>query len=283
MPQNQFPISGVYVAHQFVGIGADWAVFHVGPNANGVTPQQAQNAFFRVSGAAQSTVGQTMRVTGYGWDWTPGGTGDNRCLGGSNAGQACANDTQCPGGDCVGPFCCDGNQDSVCDFNCNAQSATQQTATGPCTEFEDNGSTAWFRYELDTTPATSGSPVIREANGEALGINTNSDTGCDDGGNWGMTLDQDTLHDFLNAYIYGSGVEYADATSFCGPPTLGCSGTVFNPHDTVPDAVAEVADGSSVVIIPGNYTAANGNVFIAGADGKAMTFIAPFGGVTIGN
>jgi hypothetical protein len=182
---------------------------------------------------------------------------------------------------CVGPQCCDTNSDFVCDSICNAQSFTEQTATGTCTEFEDNGSTAWLRYEVDTTPATSGSPVIREANGEALGINTNS--GCGNGGNWGTTFDQDTLHDSLNTYIYGPGVEYADAASFCGSPLPGCSGTAFNPHATVADAVAEVADGASVVIVPGNYTAANGNVFTAGADGKAMTLIAPFGAVVIGN
>jgi hypothetical protein len=73
LPEDQFPVTGIYVAWQFIGIGADWAVFHAGPNANGVTPQQAQGGFFRVSGAAESTIGQTMRVTGYGWDWTPGG------------------------------------------------------------------------------------------------------------------------------------------------------------------------------------------------------------------
>ncbi len=281
LPDDQFPVTGIYVAWQFIGIGADWAVFHAGPNADGVTPQQAQGGFFRVSGAAESTIGQTMRVTGYGWDWTPAGTSANHCLGGSNAGASCIADAQCPGGNCVAPFCCDGNQNMVCDFNCNSHSATQQTATGPCTDFEDNGSTAWFRYELDTTPATSGSAVVREATGEALGINTNSDTLCNDGGNWGMTFDQDVLHDFLNVYIYGPGVAYADPTSFC---VLGfCSGTIFNPHPTISEAVSDVSDNGNVVIIQGNYTAASGNVFTAGADGKAMTFIAPFGGVVIGN
>ncbi len=120
------------------------------------------------------------------------------CLGGSNAGASCVSNAQCPGGMCVAPFRRDADQNMVCDFNCNSQNATQQTATGPCTDFEDNGSRAWFRYELDTTPASSGSAVVREATGEALGINTNSDTECDDGGNWGMTFDQDVLHDFLN-------------------------------------------------------------------------------------
>ncbi|HEY3244699.1 MAG TPA: trypsin-like peptidase domain-containing protein [Phycisphaerae bacterium] len=265
LPQDQYPVSGLYVAFQHPGeapnfdsIGVDWAVFHVGPNANGVTPQQAQNSFFRVSGAASSTVGQTMRVTGYGLDWTPNGTGG------------------------AGAACCDFNSDNNCDFICNAQSYTEQTSTGVCTDFVDNGSRAWFQYEVDTTPATSGSPVIREANGEALGINTNS--GCSNGGNYGTTFDQDVLHDFLNEYIYGPGVEYADAASYCGPPLpFGCSGTIFNPHDTIPAAVADVADGANIVIIPGNYTAANGNVFTAGADGKAMTLRAPFGGVVIGN
>ncbi len=289
LPQDQYPVSGSYVAYQFAGmnadfdsIGADWAVFHVGPNANGVTPQQAQNAFFRVIGASESTVGQTLRVTGYGWDWTPAGTGLSHCQGGSNAGGVCFGNLQCPGGTCVAPFCCDGDQNTTCDSNCNAQSATQQTATGVCTDVEDNNSTAWFRYEVDTTPATSGSPVIREANGKALGINTNADIGCDDGGNWGITFDQDTLHDFLNTYIFGDEVEYADtATVFCVFGT--CTGTIYQPHPMIPAAVEGVASDGAVVIIPGNYTAANGNVFVAGDDGKAITFIAPFGGVVIGD
>jgi len=62
-----------------------------------------------------------------------------------------------------------------------------------------------------------------------------------------------------------------------------CSGTIFNPHPTIPEAVSDVSDNGNVVIIQGSYTAASGNVFTAGADGKAMTFIAPFGGVVIGN
>lgn len=262
LAQDQYPVTGVYVAYQFAGsngsfnsVGVDWAVFHVGPNANGVTPQMAQNSFFRVSGAASSTVGQTLRVTGYGLDWTPNGSG-----GGSAP-------------------CCDINGDFVCDFVCNSQNVTEQTSTGICTEFVDDDTRAWLRYQVDTSPATSGSPVIREFNGQALGINTNS--GCGNGGNWGTTFDQDTLHDFLNDYIWGSGVSYADATSFC---VLGtCAGSIYNPHPTIPEAVADVAAGNTVVIIPGNYTASNGNVFSAGTGNKPMTWIAPFGGVVIGN
>jgi hypothetical protein len=250
----------VYVDYQFDGandsfnsIGTDWAVFHVGPNADGVTPQQAQGSFFRVRGASSNTVGQTLRQTGYGLDNTPAG----------------------PGGCCLL-----GNNVQFCSMmNCNSSSLTEQTSTGPCTEFEDNGNIAWFRYEVDTTPATSGGPVIREAGGEALGINTNS--GCGSGGNWGTTFDQDTLNDSLNDFIWGPGVAYADASESC--PLGFCTGTIFNPHPTIPEAVADVANGSTIVIIPGNYTAANGNVLTAGADGKAMTLVAPFGGVVIGN
>src|SRR6185503_10747124 len=135
LPEDQFPVSGAYVAYQFTGsnvdmnsIGVDWAVFHVGPNADGVTPQMAQNSFFRVSGAASSTIGQTLRVTGYGFDWTPSGTGG------------------------AGAPCCDNNSDFICDFNCNSQNVTEQTATGACTDFVDNGSRAWLRYNVDTPP-----------------------------------------------------------------------------------------------------------------------------------
>ena len=48
-------------------------------------------------------------------------------------------------------------------------------------------------------------------------------------------------------------------------------------------AAAAVVNGGVVSIVEGNYRAADGNTFTAGADGKQMTLEAPVGIVTIGN
>jgi hypothetical protein len=57
---------------------------------------------------------------------------------------------------------------------------------------------------------------------------------------------------------------------------------VFRPHKTVA-AVGAVQSRGIVSIVTGSYTAANGNKFTAGQDGKAMRFEAPVGVVVIGN
>ncbi len=266
---DQYPIIGTFAFENTPtsqAIGGDWAVFSAGPNANGVTPALAQGAFFRIAGTGPSlALGDPIRVTGYGWDWTPAGTGG------------------------PGAACCDFDENGTCDFNCNAQNKTLQTSTGPFIEFQDNApNDQVLVYAVDTTDATSGSPVIRVTNDEAIGINVTS--GCVSGdGNFGASFQHDVLRESVNDFPDGNQIPgtfetvYADTLSFCGPPTLGCSGRITNPHDTVADAVLDVGDGRTIVVSPGNYTAANGNVFIAGADGKSMTLIAPFGGAVIGN
>jgi len=57
---------------------------------------------------------------------------------------------------------------------------------------------------------------------------------------------------------------------------------VFRPWNTVTEAVSGVSNGGRVVIVEGSYSAASGNTFLAGEDGKSMTFLVPVGGVTIG-
>ena len=48
-------------------------------------------------------------------------------------------------------------------------------------------------------------------------------------------------------------------------------------------AVAVVPSGATVAIVAGDYPAALGNTFVAGADGRAMTLTAHVGFVRIGN
>ena len=80
--------------------------------------------------------------------------------------------------------------------------------------------------------------------------------------------------------------------NFLGPNTiyvdwgdagLPANGSVYEPLHTVSTAVGAVADGGIIALVPGSYPRAAGNTFIAGADGKAMTFVAPTGAAVIGN
>ena len=84
------------------------------------------------------------------------------------------------------------------------------------------------------------------------------------------------LNDFL-----GPGTVYAD--SGWGPCIQACDGNIVEPFKTVTAAVQAVGDGRIIGVVKGNYPASAGNTFIAGADGKAMTLMAPVGTVTIGN
>jgi hypothetical protein len=80
--------------------------------------------------------------------------------------------------------------------------------------------------------------------------------------------------------------------NFLGPNTiyvdwadvgLPSNGSVYEPLHTVSSAVGAVPDGGIIALVPGSYPRAAGNTFIAGADGKAMTFRSPAGTAVIGN
>ena len=71
---------------------------------------------------------------------------------------------------------------------------TQQTHSGP--RVANSGSTT-LEYQADTTGGNSGSPVIREATGEAIGVHTHA--GCSStGGNHGTAITHPGLQGYLN-------------------------------------------------------------------------------------
>ncbi len=71
-PQDQYPVDPTSVQAQSGGIGNDWAYFGVFANSNtGLTPFQAQGAFYFLANAAPPVLNQTIRITGYGVDSTP--------------------------------------------------------------------------------------------------------------------------------------------------------------------------------------------------------------------
>lgn len=287
---NQYPVDGSFFAWQYPGcdqnsnfidiqtngVGTDWAVFGIGRNSNTLLrPHIAQGAFRRVAALACTDDCSTC-VTGYGIDSTPFGTQDSRCLGGSNQNGVCTNTTtncitsgQCPGG-----TCCPTSSAR------NAQNLTQQRACGPYQDFHSEGTRRWHEYKADTTGATSGSPVTVSVGSRTLAIGINTHSGCPDDGNIGTSFIHATLQFWLNRFP-GTGTVYAD--SGWGPCIQSCDGTIVEPFNNVADAVQAVGDGRIVAIVRGNYPATDGNTFTAGADGKAMTLMAPVGTVTIGN
>ncbi|MFO0839949.1 MAG: hypothetical protein U1D55_15670 [Phycisphaerae bacterium] len=160
----------------------------------------------------------------------------------------------------------------------NAQTLTNQTATGLYLG-ESPGPLFWHKYIVDTTSGNSGSPIIWDAQGVAIGIHTNSGCALFGGSNTGTSFETDALENAMNAFA-GPAAVHVDA----GMPALATEdGTAFRPFDRVPDGVAAVSDGGTLVIVLGNYTSLAGNVATMGADGKAFRVIAPVGTVVIGN
>jgi hypothetical protein len=136
-------------------------------------------------------------------------------------------------------------------------------------------------FDVDTMPGNSGGPIIwEESAGYTIGINTHG--GCDSFGsgynNNGTRLHRGGLEAALQNFL-GPNTVYVDWAETGLPAT----GRVYEPLHTVSSAVAAVADGGIIALVAGEYPRAAGNTFVAGADGKAMTFVAPVGAAVIGN
>lgn len=239
-PEDQFPIDTGNVVWRYdgegQGLGKDWAVFGIFPNADGERAH-LREGFYRMT-RQNPVANNSMRITGYGVD-----TGvDNKTL---------------------------------------------QTSTGPYLN-ETTGNVAadiYHRYQVDTEGGNSGSPVIWRTPSPdfAVGIHTNGGCGNPAGGsgNSGTSFEVDALEVAIRDF-HGFGPEYVDVVP--QPNTPGESGALLRPYVGVADAVTDVPNNGRVVIVEGSYpNAAGGNTFVAGADGKAMTFLAPVGTVVIGN
>lgn len=127
------------------------------------------------------------------------------------------------------------------------------------------------------TPGNSGSPLIWEAFGLAIGNVTNTYCGpfVQDSAT-GTSFEVDSLGDALMQFS-GPSVRFVDAGH---PLPTTQDGTVFRPFKTVPQAIAAIPAGGIVSIVAGSYTSASGNTFTTS---KPMTLTAPCGTVTIGN
>ena len=253
-PEDQYPIDTTRRTSVDNGKGDDYTVFGLLPNTTTGTRAHQRFGFFRMTSQAPAA-GTTIRITGCGVDNTPNGPVVN----------CCATDS---GGNCTHP-------------NCNAQSRTLQTATGGYVGETITSATDIFHsYQTDTEPANSGSPVIWNANGFTIGIHTHG--GCTSGGggdNDGTSFENSNL-ETLVANFPGANTRYVDVVQ---PPNAPAeNGTIFQPFNTVTEAVASVVNGGRIAIVEGSYTKA-GNTMTMGADGKSFTLLAPVGTVTIGD
>ena len=86
-PLNQYPVIGGSVSFESDGTGEDWAVYRLGPNSTTLATAHWVQGAYRVTTAVPSE-DNTMRVTGFGVDHMPSGTGAHHCRGGSNHGNA---------------------------------------------------------------------------------------------------------------------------------------------------------------------------------------------------
>jgi len=243
--RDQFPIDTSKVTWRFDGEGQGLGKDWgvFGLNANNDGDRaHILHGFFRMT--REAPVLGEIRITGYGVDDDPAGTTGGR----------------------------------------NAQNRTEQTDTGLYGgETSDSDPDISHRYRVDTEGANSGSPIIWEDNGWTIGIHTNGGCGVLVGSNSGTSFEVDALEAAIRDWpttFAGQDTEYVDRASIPDSPTR--DGSVFRPRDTVTSAVANVADNGLVVVVEGTYTKAAGNTFTAGADGKAMTIIAPVGVVRIG-
>ena len=225
--EDQYPITNDYLQWRFdgegQGLGKDWSVFSIGPNANTGQRAHVVQGFLRTT-RERLAGGNATRITGCGGD--------------------------------------DGNRNFV-----------QQTSNGPYVEEESSGANIWHRYRVDTTGGTSGSPILLNNLGVAMGIHTNG--GCTDtgGANSGTSFEVNALENALHNFAGGSAVEYIDRDM----PNLGVNedGRIFRPWNTIAEGVSAVPSGGTISIVRGSY---NESLTIS----KAMTIDTPVGIVTIG-
>ncbi len=177
-PQDQYSVDPASTQSEYVTIGRDFTYFGCFKNSNtGLTPYEAQGAFFPTALPPNFSPSVTIRITGYGIDSTP-----------------------------------------------STMNQVQQTSTGPYASF--SGTTVG--YQCDTEGGNSGSPVIWEQAGVAVGIHTNG--GCTTSGsgtNTGTGLNYAPLAAALASPL-GVCKLTASATTYCTAKTTsnGCSPTI---------------------------------------------------------
>jgi len=245
--QDQFPVLAGSITTVTNGVGDDWTVCRVGPNNLGQSAH-VLHGFFRMTRELPG-VDETIRITGCGIDNTPQGSQPSACGNRDNAGT-CTH------------------------FGLNAQSQTLQTSTGGFTGESGSEPGISLQYAVDTEPANSGSPIIWEATGFAVGIHTAGGCTSSGGANNGTSFELNAL-ELAIAAVPGPNARYLDTLKVPGGAE---DGTVFQPHDTFSEAANAVPAGGRLSIVRGTYFGtANRGLY-----SKAMTLSAPVGAVILG-
>ena len=219
------------------------------------------------SSSLQSNGGQ-----GVGNDWAVFGTFAN-----TNTGQH-AVDVQGPGFNLATSIPgTSGNSIRITGYGTDGGSAnqTQQTHVGP---FVNNGGTA-VGYVTDTTGGNSGSPVIHEQTGQAVGIHTHG--GCSSGGgnNWGTQITRAELQNAINnpQGICASNCTGADcSTPDLLEPNQDCGAATVVQDGAYPDLNTELGDPDyySFGVAPGATVAVSVLHAVGDADVDAFLYAA---------
>lgn len=213
---NQYPIGGVRgfdYDGEGQGLGKDWAVFDVGNHPGSGDAPHVTRGFFRMTNFIP-TLGNILRLTGFGTDNTPAG-----CMGATF----------------------------------NTQNQTNQTSTGSYFGVINPVGNDWFHsYAVDTEGGNSGSPIIWTNLDIALGIHTNG--GCTTGGgaNAGTAFTVSPLANSLHTF-FGPIIRYVDANFPNGALVGTRDGTIYRPYASLFLAVLSNPANGTIAIVPGNY------------------------------
>jgi V8-like Glu-specific endopeptidase len=134
---------------------------------------------------------------------------------------------------------------------------TLQTHTGPQTLRVAAGpgnADIRFDYQVDTTRANSGSPILREGAGYAIGIHTNGGCGADamggvTGANSGTSFEVTALQTAIQQFPV-AGTRHVDGGRVS---TATETGHVFTPFDRISEGIADAPSGARVSIVAGLY------------------------------
>lgn len=224
--------------------GQEYSVCGLFPNSN--TGEYAhQRGFMRVTQYVPPADTTTLRITGYGVDETPTGTGGGR----------------------------------------NSDNVTEQTSTGPYRGQTDDGTHVRHFYTIDTEGANSGSPMMYLSGGYyfSLGIHTHGGCASDGtGSNSGTSFNKSTLATAINTW-QGTSARYMDFVSY--PGVVANTGSIFRPADNLAEGYSLTPTGGTLYIVPGTYPqSTSGNATTLGVgSSKVVTLRALYGTVTIGN
>lgn len=143
----------------------------------------------------------------------------------------------------------------------------------------DGASDIDLEYFVDTAGGNSGSPIVWEARGVAVGIHTTGRCLIDwflDEGNAGTSFEVDALESALRR-SFGSSAIFVDGQQDAGSIS---DGSVFAPHRSLEDAISSAPANAMLVVLGGTYKASEGNAVVLR---NPMAVISVSGQAIIGN